>query len=760
MHIEKKHPYKALSAIVVIFIGLAMMYNWASPLFENSDELFHFPFINYLAENNLSLPVQDPQNIQAWHQEGSQPPLYHMISALLIKPLDTSDYAETRRLNPHARIGIVSDTNINAVIHPLDRGEEFTGGTAIALRLVRLFSTILAAVVVVAAYFLTTFTFPDLPKWVGLLAAALVAFNPMYLFVASSINNDNLANAAISTVLVLLVWMYRQESLPPVKMMMLVGVLLGISMLTKLSTGPFMLLVGLFWLAIAIKQQAFPYMVKWGVVTLGIALLISGWWYVRNYDLYGDFTGLNVFVDIAGRRPTALTTEQLWSERESFIRSFWGLFGGLTVDMAVWTYTIFNVLAAISVVGVGLFFTRRLTSPPNPLSVNREGEQKFGEGFRGRWLDLPPMALVLWPTIAFVSLIRWTAMTWASQGRLWFVAISALAVLSAVGFYELGRRTRKELAAIPVIFSLVVAIAAPFMWMRPAYAPPKLTPSDEFISGDVLATYTDPDFPQESISLVEFEFPETIETGKDVEVELAFCADSELSRNWSVFVHLVNPFEIIVAQADFTPGSGALPTSEMKEGLCWEDRYPIRIEAGVSSEDTTLDVLVGLYQASDNTRMVLDEGDERFFVQQTQLEVGDALQKFTFADAVRLQNYTISSVVVGAEDDVTVTLTWEVLQPLEKDYTVFVQLLDPRTTNRIAASDKQPDGGTASWHAGETVTDTHVMKVIDNPPPGGYVVLVGFYELTDSGEFKRLRVAYDGVDTGYDALTLTQVRVE
>ncbi|MCL4876919.1 MAG: hypothetical protein KJ064_09680 [Anaerolineae bacterium] len=749
-----KNEHKALAGIILIFFMLALVYNWASPLFENSDELFHFPLIKYMADNDLSLPVQDPANIQEWHQEGSQPPLYHMAAALLIKPIDLSDYTETRRLNPHARIGIVSDSNINAVIHPLDRSEEFSGGTAIALRLVRLFSTVLAAVVVAATYFLTVYTFPDVPRWVGLLAAALVAFNPMYLFVASSINNDNMANAAISTVLVLLVWMYRRDSLPPVRVMLLIGVLLGIGMLSKLSTGPFMLLVGLFWLALALKHRAFPYMVKWGVVTLGIALLISGWWYLRNYDLYGDLTGLNVFVDIAGRRPTALTAEQLWSERESFIRSFWGLYGGLTVDMAAWTYTVFNVLAVISITGAVVFFSRGLKL------FTESGKTKPFSLHTGLFFDLPRIALFLWPLMAFISLIRWTSMTWASQGRLWFVSLSALATLGAVGFYELSRRTRQEIAAVPAIFALVTAAAAPFVWIRPAYAPPKLIPAVEFSEDETLAEYTDPEFPDESVRLVSVTVPDEIRTGQEIHVELAFCANTPLSRNWSIFVHLVNPFQIILTQADFTPGGGALPTSEMAAGLCWTDRYPIEVKAGIAPEDTILDVLVGLYDARDNTRMVLADGTDHYFVQQTQLKVGDALQQFTFGDVVRLKSYEISSVVIGSKDEVTVTLEWEVLKPLNKDYTVFVQILDPRTTSRIAASDQQPAGGTSNWQPGQSITDIHSMTVAENPPPGGYVVLIGFYELTEGGAFNRLRLVYDGVDTGYDSMTLTQVRVE
>ncbi|MBZ0307543.1 MAG: hypothetical protein K8I82_15865, partial [Anaerolineae bacterium] len=171
---------------------------------------------------------------------------------------------------------------------------------------------------------------------------------------------------------------------------------------------------------------------------------------------------------------------------------------------------------------------------------------------------------------------------------------------------------------------------------------------------------------------------------------------------------------------------------------------------------TALDVLIGLYD--DNIRMTLEDGIDRYFVQQTQLEVGNALQKFTFADSVRLKNYEISSVVLGSQDEVMVTLEWDVLKPLEKDYTVFVQILDPRTANRIASSDKQ--GGTATWQAGDTMTDIHIMTVTENPPSGVYVVLIGFYERTPEGGFNRLRLVYDGVDTGYDSMTLAQVRVE
>jgi hypothetical protein len=736
---------RTLIFLLLAFFALALLFNWASPLFENSDEFFHFPLIKYLADENGSLPVQSPQDLRDWRQQGNQPPIYHLMAALLIKPLDTSDYAEVRRINPHAQIGVVGRSNINAVVHPLDRSKEFEGGTALAMRVVRVFSMLLAAVVVVCAYFMTTLTFPDLPRWVGLLAAALVAFNPMYLFVASSVNNDNMSNALISTVLVLLVWLYRQEARPSPRVMLLIGVLLGLSLLSKLSTGPFMLLVGIFWLALAVKHRALPYIVGWGVATLAIALLISGWWYLRNYDLYGDPTGLNMFLDIVGRRPIPLTAEQLWSEHEGFIQSFWGLYGGMTVPMASWAYTVFLGLCGISLVGAVVFFS-------------------------GRWrrLDLPQIVVVLWPIMAGISVIRWTALTWATQGRLWFVALSCLAVLSAIGFYEIARRLRRpELAFAPVIFSLAIAVAAPFAWIRPAYAAPELTPIEDFTPNEAVAVYHDPDHPEETLQLISVELPETVLAGRSAPIQLRLCTETPLSRDWSVFVHLANEWDIILAQADFIPGQGALPTSELAGGQCWEDEYDINIPAGVVSDDTELTALVGFYDAKDmdgNNRMQLAdaplEGETRFAAATTLLAAGDELSKFVLGEKVRIAEYNLSSPTISAGEALTLSVDWEVLRPMEKDYTAFVQIIDLRTAYRAAASDKAPEGGTAAWEAGEIFTDVHTLTVAEDAPAGVYALLVGFYELTPEGGFARLRTSYEGVDTGFDTITLTQVRIE
>ena len=57
--------------------------------------------VKYIADN-WALPVQDPENIGPWRQEGSQPPLYYFIGAVATFWIDTSDMDVVRHENPHA----------------------------------------------------------------------------------------------------------------------------------------------------------------------------------------------------------------------------------------------------------------------------------------------------------------------------------------------------------------------------------------------------------------------------------------------------------------------------------------------------------------------------------------------------------------------------------------------------------------------------------------------------------------------------------
>nr|MBA3871105.1 hypothetical protein [Anaerolineae bacterium] len=72
-----------LYVVLIGYVVLATIYSIVTPPFEASDELWHYPMVKYMADHSLQLPPQDSENQAAWRQEGSQPPLYYMIAAVL-----------------------------------------------------------------------------------------------------------------------------------------------------------------------------------------------------------------------------------------------------------------------------------------------------------------------------------------------------------------------------------------------------------------------------------------------------------------------------------------------------------------------------------------------------------------------------------------------------------------------------------------------------------------------------------------------------
>jgi hypothetical protein len=82
----------------------------------------------------------------------------------------------------------------------------------------------------------------------------------------------------------------------------------------------------------------------------------------------------------------------------------------------------------------------------------------------------------------------------------------------------------------------------------------------------------------------------------------------------------------------------------------------------------------------------------------------------------------------------TLTLTWQAVQPLADDYTVFVHILGGE--ERIAQRDTRPCDGecpTDAWQPGQIVSDRHQLALPPEAPPGPYQVAVGLY-LLESGE--------------------------
>ncbi len=181
----------ALPVIVIAYVALAAIFSAVTPMFEAPDENYHFAFIQRLTQS-WELPVQDASVKTPWDQEGSQPPLYYLVASLVARlvPADATPYPLAK--NPHAQIGIgLAQINHNVFVHTPDEAFPWHG-LALRFHLVRLFSIVMGAVTVFAVHRTAQLAVRESPTVVRIVAAVFVAFNPMFLFITSSINNDNM----------------------------------------------------------------------------------------------------------------------------------------------------------------------------------------------------------------------------------------------------------------------------------------------------------------------------------------------------------------------------------------------------------------------------------------------------------------------------------------------------------------------------------------------------------------------------------------
>lgn len=123
----------------------------------------------------------------------------------------------------------------------------------------------------------------------------------------------------------------------------------------------------------------------------------------------------------------------------------------------------------------------------------------------------------------------------------------------------------------------------------------------------------------------------------------------------------------------------------------------------------------------------------------------------TFGEQIRLTGYTLETDQVTAGQPVLLTLFWEGIRPIDRDYTVFVHVLDD-AGRLVAQTDGQPNGGarpTSGWQPGEPVRDSYAVSLPPGLASGEYNLLIGLYlwpELTrlattegnDSVELQRL----------------------
>jgi len=520
------------------------------------------------------------------------------------------------------------------------------------------------------------------------------------------------------------------------------GLLLGTAALTKLSgllLWPFAALVLVFEGAKDAKGESFVSLrvLRGFLLTFGVALAVCGWWYLRNWRLYGDPTGLSAMLPLVGHREAGFgLREWLQSEAELVWLSYWAVFGWFNLAAPGWVYRVYALLTALGVAGLVLFTVRAV-------------RQK-------RWGDLAGVGyLALWSLIVAVGLVRWTLTTGGSQGRLLYPAVGAHATLLALGWAQLvpARARRWLLAALGGVL-LALALWLPFGVIRPAYARPAPLTAAEV--ADRVSQPADIRF-GERIRLLGYRVEaEEVRPGDTFWVTLCWQAEGPVAENYFVSLSLLTADGLTAARKVTHPGLGTFPTSLWTPGVAFCDRYPLTVR------DTVPTAASGVLAAG------LTTFTERLPVYNRDWRLGDTFPfagpRITVPDSVpaldyrwgrevALVGYRLERAVLAPGEELDLTLYWRALGPLVGPRSATVQVLRDGGY-KIA----QTDIPLTPAPMGEVWADHRKMTLAADAPPGVYELKVAVYDPTGGGAlpvYERGRALPVG-----GLLPLWEIRVE
>jgi 4-amino-4-deoxy-L-arabinose transferase-like glycosyltransferase len=415
----------ALLVVLAVYLILGALYAIKTPIWQVPDEPAHYNYIRYVAQN-LALPELkqgdfpydwlsmlkqykfENLSIDRVKYESHQPPLYYVLGAL-----------------------VYSIANVLKLQTPF---------------ILRFFSLALGAVALWLGFRIVRSIFPDEPL-LALGTAAFAATLPMHLTMNMGINNDVLVELILALVVgqVVLVdaarWTWKKA--------LLLGVLLGLALLTKLQAYIAVVLVLIALLYDLLQARKVTNSLTWrkalglaGII-LGIAGVIVLPWLIRNASVYGfgDILAIHRQDQVASRQ---LTTAAYFSKigivqyavafATTTFQSFWGQFGWMGVVLHPRFYLAALFLTGIILVGFIVYLVRATRNHLSPVTR------------RGLFI------LLVWGICTVLGYLWYNIKFVQFQGRYLFPAIIPLGLVFTLGLRELfGGKQIVPLGAIGLV---------------------------------------------------------------------------------------------------------------------------------------------------------------------------------------------------------------------------------------------------------------------------------------------------------------------
>jgi len=419
-----RHP---LTLLLVAFICNTLLWAAVTNIGHPPDEFSHFDYVCHLATNH-ALPIYGKTlNIHTpgLQTHASLPPLYYLLGTPFQMALSNRTITEQM----------------------------------LALRAL---SVLLGAITITLAYMFGRTLSPTRPPF-AFAVATLVGFNPMFTYFCAAINSDNLINLIYAALLLLLAYGLRQQQ-PSRRWLIGLGALLGAGLITKqtIAMGVFVSALVIVYLAWKQRTRFLLTVTRYAFWTSSTALLISGWYFVRNWFLYGSPSGMftgprldsysahpyqaagSLWQMIFATRSEFAARSELTQFLPTVLRSFWGIFDHLEILMPQRLYNVMTWMLMGGLLGAAFWVARAYRHRHDSLT-------------RYRLLVAGVGGLIL--ILTFTGLLSLSYfIDYQPQGRYLFAALTPVSVAIVAGWEQLAKLLRARWLVAPLIVVLVLIV--------------------------------------------------------------------------------------------------------------------------------------------------------------------------------------------------------------------------------------------------------------------------------------------------------------
>jgi hypothetical protein len=401
--------------------------------------------------------------------------------------------------------------------------------------------------------------------------------------------------------------------------------------------------------------------VSLGLLIYAAAALIAGWWYWRNFALYGDPLMWREWQVLTGTGRVPPTPIDFLRDMLGFFGLFWADFS-LRVDRVLWPVFGLMVIAA----GVGLI--RR--------ALKRQWPALDGYGL---------LVGLAWLGLLLATAVRYSFAIYDIHGRLLYPALAPIGVVLALGLS--GWPRPRWVMGIALATIVTMAVLAPLTIIQPAYARPIVSalPGGAIKTSQRLG----------NVELIGYQAKnDRVKAGEPIEV---------VTYSRKSIADAPSPPGVMVLQA---PDGRMVGSSEMRLG---NDLYP----AEVWQPDEIVATRFSVPTQTDRptvARLDLHISTQLAILSRVTVYVDrpckiDRVVDVTFGGSIKLTGYRIDE---GPAPQIV--LCWQAIKSTPVDYTVFVHV--PNDSS-VISGDGQPVGGnypTSAWQPGDVIEDVHPLQ--------------------------------------------------